>query len=85
MAPEDLKELPEGRAITDLIRAKTMKKGGVGYVQPDSGSFPKMADMNQFVLLSGALPTITWLDGTSDGECAIEELVEVSRSTGQSL
>ena len=41
-----------------------------------------MADMNQFVLLSGALPTITWLDGTSDGEAAIEELVEVSRSTG---
>ena len=82
VAPEDLKELPEGRAITDLIRAKTMKKGGVGYVQPDSGSFPKMADMNEFVLLSGALPTITWLDGTSDGEAAIEELVEVSRSTG---
>ena len=28
------------------------------------------------------MPTITWLDGTSDGEAAIEELVEVSRSTG---
>jgi len=82
VAPEDLKELPDGRAITDLIRAKTMKKGGVGYVQPDSGSFPKMADMNKFVLLCGALPTITWLDGTSDGEAAIEELVEVARSTG---
>lgn len=82
VAPEDLKELPDGRAITDLIRAKTMKKGGVGYVQPDSGSFPKMADMNEFVLLCGALPTITWLDGTSDGEAAIEELVEVARSTG---
>ena len=82
VAPEDLKELPGGRAITDLIRAKTMKKGGVGYVQPDSGSFPQMADMNKFVLLCDALPTITWLDGTSDGESAIEELVEVSRSTG---
>jgi len=82
VSPDDLKELPDGRAITDLIRAKTMKKGGVGYVQPDSGSFPKMADMNKFVLLCGALPTITWLDGTSVGEAAIEELVEVSRSTG---
>ena len=41
-----------------------------------------MADMNEFVLLCGALPTITWLDGTSDGEAAIEELVEVARSTG---
>ena len=82
VAPKDLKELPDGRAITDLIRAKTMKKGGVGYVQPDSGSFPQMADMNKFVLLCNALPTITWLDGTSDGESAIEELIEVSRSTG---
>ena len=50
VAAEDLKDVPDGRGMTDLIRAKTMKKGGVGYVQPDSGSFPKMAEMNQFVL-----------------------------------
>ena len=31
-----------------------MKKGGVGYVQPGKGSFPLMADMNRFVLESGA-------------------------------
>ena len=45
-----------------------MKKGGVGYVQPGKGSFPLMADMNRFVLESGAIPTLTWLDGTTDGE-----------------
>ena len=50
VAPEDLKDVPDGRGMTDLIRAKTMKKGGVGYVQPDSGSFPNMAEMNEFVL-----------------------------------
>ena len=32
--------LPEGRDLLNTIRAKTMKRGGVGYVQPDSGSFP---------------------------------------------
>ena len=32
-----------------LIRSKTMKKGGPGYVQPGKGSFPRMADMNQFL------------------------------------
>jgi len=37
VAQEDIKDLPEGRPITDLIRAKTMKQGGVGYVKPDSG------------------------------------------------
>ena len=82
VAPADIKELPEGRPITDLIRAKTMKQGGVGYVKPDSGSFPNMAEMNQFVLLCGAIPTFTWLDGCSIGEQSIEELVEVGRSTG---
>lgn len=65
-----------------LIRAKTMKRGGVGYVQPGEGSFPLMADMNRFVLECGAIPTLTWLDGTSDGEKAIEELFEVAKSTG---
>ncbi|MDG1139867.1 MAG: PHP domain-containing protein [Opitutales bacterium] len=78
----DLKDVPDGRGMTDLIRARTMKKGGVGYVQPDSGSFPNMAEMNQFVLKCGALPTLTWLDGCSDGEQAIRELVEVSQSSG---
>jgi hypothetical protein len=82
VSPEDLKDLPDGRGMTDLIRAKTMKSGGAGYVQPDSGSFPKMAEMNEFVLKCGALPTFTWLDGNSEGEQAIEELIEIGRSTG---
>ena len=82
VAAEDLKDVPDGRGVTDLIRAKTMKQGGAGYVQPGSGSFPKMAKMSEFVLQCGALPTMTWLDGCSAGEEAIEELLEVARSTG---
>jgi hypothetical protein len=82
VASDELKDLPEGRGMTDLIRAKTMKQGGAGYVPPDSGSFPNMTEMNEFVLKCGALPTFTWLDGTSEGEQSIEELIEVGRSTG---
>lgn len=59
-----------------------MKRGGVGYVQPDGGSFPTMADMNKFILEAGGIPAITWLDGTSDGEKAIEELFEAAMSSG---
>jgi len=73
---------PEGRELLNAIRAKTMKRGGVGYVLPDKGSFPLMADTNQFLLASGAIPTLTWLDGTSEGEKAIEELLQVAMSTG---
>jgi hypothetical protein len=74
--------LPEGRDLLNTIRAKTMKRGGVGYMQPDKGSFPTMADMNRFILAAGAIPTMTWLDGTSDGEKAIEELLQIAMSTG---
>jgi hypothetical protein len=75
-------DLPESRALLDAIRAKTMKRGGVGYVQPDHGSFPRMADLNGFILASGGIPVHTWLDGTSDGEQEIEGLLDVAMSTG---
>jgi hypothetical protein len=74
--------LPEGKDLLNTIRAKTMKRGGVGYVQPDRGSFPLMADTNRFILAAGGMPVHTWLDGTSDGEQAIEELLDVAMSTG---
>ena len=74
--------LPEGGDLLNTIRAKTMKRGGVGYVQPDKGSFPSMADTNRFILSAGGIPVHTWLDGTSAGEQAIDELLDVAMSTG---
>lgn len=74
--------LPESRDLLNTIRAKTMKRGGLGYVQPDKGSFPLMADTNRFILACGGMPTHTWLDGSSEGEQAIEELLDVAMSTG---
>jgi hypothetical protein len=75
-------DLPDGGKLQALIRSKTMKRGGVGYVQPGSGSFPDMSAMNRFVLESGAIPALTWLDGTSEGEQAIDELIELSMKSG---
>ena len=65
-----------------LIRSKTMKKGGPGHVPPGKDSFPLMADMNRFILECGAIPTLTWLDGTSEGEKAVEELIQVATASG---
>ena len=71
-----------GAALQNLIRARTMKQGGVGYAQPAGGSFPTMADMNRFILEAGAIPTLAWLDGTSEGEASMEELFGVAVSSG---
>jgi hypothetical protein len=76
---------PEGARLQNLIRAKTMKQGGVGYVQPGKGSFPLLSKMNQFVLDCGAIPTLTWLDGTSQGERCVEELFAVSIASGAAV
>ena len=78
----ELSQLPQSRELLNTIRAKTMKRGGVGYVRPDKGSFPLIADTNRFILAAGGMPVHTWLDGTSEGEKAIEELLDVSVSTG---
>ncbi len=75
-------ELPEGGDLQALIRAKTMKRGGVGYVQPGLDSFPAMSAMNQFAIQCGAIPALTWLDGTTDGEQDIGELIEISMASG---
>lgn len=59
----------------NLIRLKLMKRGGVGYVQPDHSSFPSVAEFHGLILACQALPCATWLDGTSPGEQASEELL----------
>jgi hypothetical protein len=61
--------------LHNLIRAKLMKRGGVGYVQPGPNTFPSVDEFHEFVLGCQALPCATWLDGTSTGEQAEEELL----------
>ncbi len=59
----------------DTMRGKLMKRGGVGYVQPSSHTFPTVTEFHQFVEACGALPCAAWLDGTTAGEQAMPELL----------
>ena len=59
----------------NVMRAKLMKRGGVGYVQPGPDTFPSLDEFHDMIVLCGALPCFAWLDGTSEGEQAIEELL----------
>lgn len=77
--PEDL---PESPALLNLIRAKTLKKGGPGYVEPSADAFPPLADFNAWAVRCGAIPTIAWLDGSSPGEQAMEEYMALNAAGG---
>ena len=74
--------LDDSRRLQALIRLKTMKRGGPGYQEPKPETFPLMADVNRFALAVGGIPTATWLDGTSPGEQAIEELLDLHLKAG---
>jgi len=66
----------------NIVRAKLMKSGGVGYVQPGPDTFPTVEEVNQLVVACGALPCATWLDGLSSGEQNIEELLSLLIAKG---
>jgi hypothetical protein len=59
----------------DAIRSKLMKRGGVGYAEPEAGNFPAVEDVIAMAAAAGALPTNTWLDGTNPGERTPSEIV----------
>lgn len=75
-------EISDPPQFHNLVRAKLMKRGGVGYVQPGPTSFPTLQAFHELIVASGALPCATWLDGTSPGEAAIGELLEWLISQG---
>lgn len=74
--------LDDSPALQGLVRAKTMKAGGVGYVKPEGGDFPTLRDVSAFVLANDAIPTFAFLDGTSDGEQCMIELLDVMMESG---
>lgn len=67
--------LAEPAKFQNLVRTKLMKRGGVGYVQPSHDAFPRVEEFHRLITACGALPCAAWLDGTSAGEQAIEELL----------
>ncbi|MEJ2737109.1 MAG: hypothetical protein P8189_26705 [Anaerolineae bacterium] len=74
--------MADSPSFQNLIRARLMKRGGVGYVQPESGMFPSLGAFHNLILACGALPCAAWLDGTTTTEQAIEEWLAFAVSKG---
>jgi len=66
----------------DLIRARLMKRGGVGYEQPDAGTFPPVDDVIRAIVACGAVPVWAWLDGASEGEQHLQEMLAAMIAKG---
>lgn len=69
-------------ALQNLMRARLMKSGGPGYVRPEGSEFPRLDEVCDFARANGAIPTFAWLDGGSDGEQALEELLDTMMRAG---
>jgi hypothetical protein len=83
MEPAEVESLiADTPGFKNVIRAKLMKRGGVGYVQPGPESFPTVDEFHEMIVFCGALPCFAWLDGTSEGEQAIEELLALMVDKG---
>jgi hypothetical protein len=67
--------LAEPAKFQNLARTRLMKRGGVGYVEPSHDAFPRVEAFHRLIVACGALPCAAWLDGTTAGEQAIEELL----------
>jgi hypothetical protein len=69
-------------SLEEVIRAKLIKRGGVGYVQPSPQSFPTVESFTAWARSCGAIPMITWLDGTSAGEADPKALLDALEERG---
>ena len=76
------KALDHPPTLQGMIRAKTMKSGGVGYIPARGEDFPRLEDVNRFILDNGAIPTFAFLDGTSSGEQRMDALLDVMVASG---
>ena len=77
--------LDNPHVLCEIIRSKLMKKGGVAYIEPDVDSFPHIETAIKMITELGAIPCATWLNGLSDGEKNLEELLDLLISKGISM
>jgi len=76
------KALNDPPVFQGVLRGKTMKAGGVGYVQAQGDEFPSLEAVNALILSNGAIPTFAFLDGASSGETKMDDLLDAMTASG---
>ena len=68
--------------LYELMRAKLIKYGSIGYVKPEPKNFPTIEEMIKMIRELDALPSLAFLDGTSEGEADISKWIRFIKSKG---
>ena len=76
------KEMADSEMFQNTMRKMLIKRGGIGYIQPTADTFPLIDEFYEILFNCQAIPCAAWLDGTTPGERAIEDLLEVLISKG---
>jgi len=79
---ETVELLVDPPRFEEVVRARLVKRGGLGYEQPSSDTFPPLQEFIDWVLACEAIPMITWLDGTSEGEADAGALLDCQVAKG---
>ena len=74
-----LGDLPK---LEERLRTRLVKKGGIGYQQPTSKTFPPVEEFIRWVRSCRAIPMVAWLDGTSPAEEDAQVLLESLTAKG---
>jgi hypothetical protein len=83
MPTADVLALMQGGAALELrLRSCLMKRGGLAYEQPSEDTFPSVDAFIEWVQSCDAIPMLTWLDGTSEGESKPGELLDCMIAKG---
>jgi hypothetical protein len=69
-------------SFEELVRARLVKRGGLGYKKPSIDTFPPVDDFLKWVASCRAVPMAAWLDGTSEGEKNPEQFLQYLRQKG---
>lgn len=85
MPHEKVYDLMQKTALfSDIVRRKLMKLGGVGYIKPSPQSFPTTEEFYRMVKSNHALPTYNYLDGSTNGEERMEDILDLLVKKGVS-
>ena len=78
-------KIEKTHGFQEMLRSRLMKDKGVGYVKPGPETFPSLEEVVEMISATGAIPTGTWLDGTSESEKDPEELLGFMKKKGMDV